>query len=133
MTRSSHAGHSIPSGPSRRLLRPRPRHETASERYLDKGWGSPSSSRLYEAYGPRPRRPHATCSRRKKALKFFRGSLALQRDGEALEVVAALPCVERQEGCCEVGRCLSAPELLGIDAMAALDSAVLLRLPLAGV
>jgi transposase/transposase IS116/IS110/IS902 family protein len=34
--------HSIPSRPSRPLLRPRPRHETASERYLDKGWGVPS-------------------------------------------------------------------------------------------
>jgi hypothetical protein len=66
-------------------------------------------------------------------VELLGGGLALQRDGEALEVVAAFPRLEGRQGRHEVWRHLPAPELLGIDPMTALDLAILLGLPRADV
>ena len=61
--------------------------------------------------------------------KFFGGCAAVERQGEAVVVVAALPASESVSGRFEVLEAVPPPELLVVDPMAPLDFAVLLRAP----
>jgi len=61
--------------------------------------------------------------------KFFGGCASVERQGEAVVVVAALPASESVSGRFEVLEAVPPPELLVVDPMAPLDFAVLLRPP----
>ncbi len=61
--------------------------------------------------------------------KFFGGCASVERQGEAVVVVAALPASESVSGRFEVLEAVPPPELLVVDPMAPLDFAVLLRAP----
>jgi hypothetical protein len=61
--------------------------------------------------------------------KFFGGGATVERQGEAVVVVAALPASESVSGRLEVLEVVPPPELLVVDPMAPLDFAVLLRPP----
>src|SRR5215467_7148777 len=63
---------------------------------------------------------------RESARELFGGRLAVKRQGEAFDVVRALPAVQRDDRGVEIEEALSAPELFVVDAVAALDLAVLL-------
>lgn len=62
-----------------------------------------------------------------KARELLHRRLPVERQREALEVVDALPSTQGVDRGREVGRRHATPELLGVDAMAALDLAVLFR------
>ena len=61
--------------------------------------------------------------------EFFGRRPSLQRQGEALVVVAGLPGPEADRGRGEIVEALPAPELLVVNPMTSLDLAVLLRAP----
>jgi len=61
--------------------------------------------------------------------KFFGGCASVERQGEAVVVVAALPASESVSGRFEVLEAVPPPELLVVDPMAPLDFAILLRSP----
>lgn len=61
-----------------------------------------------------------------EALELLTGCLALQHRPEALPVVVMLPAADGAGGVLESGEGLPAPELLAVDAMAALHFPVLL-------
>src|SRR6266568_2041320 len=61
--------------------------------------------------------------------KFFGGGATVEREGEAVVVVSALPASESVRGRLEVLEPVPPPELLVVDPMAPLDFAILLRSP----
>src|SRR5262245_50846202 len=65
--------------------------------------------------------------------ELFGRGVALQRQREELDIVRALPAVKRDDRGVEIEEALAVPELFVVDAVAALDLAVLLRSSRLGV